>query len=226
MRWFIFFVFLIVAAGAAAFCSYEGSPLRVWLEKRAEEERNAPTPENTLLAPFATDVPENYTPPTTKEDIASRLPINKVPLDQQHRNEREISDWIVKIVAESLAFDGENFDNVTTNIGKYFIQSAYDEYTEFLQKGNFKNSLVSNNLRLYSFVESTPVLVTKESLEGRYRWLFKVPIMLSFLDKSARDYKGKQATNNEIIITLQVGRYDEADTSGILIESYKVRIKK
>ncbi len=223
MRLFIVFFLVVLAAGAAAFASYEGSPVRQWLETRAAAKKSE-TPEVLYLAPFV-EIPENYVPPQSSEELENRLPINRIPLEDQHRSADEIGEWLMVVIAESFAFDSRDFGKNINEVSRYYIPAAYDQYTAFLEQAGFKDVIEKNDLRLHSFVQDAPFLLNKGSLEGRYRWLFEVPVMLSYLERRAKGYAGKEPSNRQIVITVQIGRYSDAGKDGILVESFAARTK-
>src|SRR3989339_554783 len=173
ISWLAIVILVFLAAAAAAYSSYEGSPVRQWLEEKAEEAKDLNAPEMTGLAPWLlANLPEDYVLP--KLDQEQRLPVNNIPLEEQHRSADEIAEWLMVVVAESLAFDTQNYEQVTRQVTRYFLPFAYDQYLEFLKQGNIEQTLQENDLRLYSFVQEKPYLLNKGSLDGSYRWLFEV----------------------------------------------------
>jgi hypothetical protein len=63
----------------------------------------------------------------------------------------------------------------------------------------------------------------------RYRWLFQVPVTLSFLPLGETDYaSGNAARNERIDLIVQVGRVKpfEGNDIGLIIESWSVKARK
>jgi hypothetical protein len=185
---------------------------------------NENAPENTYIAPFV-DIPEGYTPPKTKEELDRRLPVNRTPMEKQHRSSDEIASWLTTVVSESFSFDSKNYDEVTKEVSKYYIPYSYEQYIGFLEKGAVEETIRQNDLSLHNYVQDKPFLINKGSLEGRYRWLFEVPVMLNYMRRNLRAYQGQEPKNREIIVKIQVGRYSGANREGILVESMNVRTK-
>jgi hypothetical protein len=104
ISWIATIILVVLAAAAAAYSSYEGSPVRQWLEEKAEQAKEFNAPEQTGLAPWLlAELPEGQVPP--KMEMENRLPVNNIPLEQQHRSADEVAEWLMVVIAESLAFD-------------------------------------------------------------------------------------------------------------------------
>ncbi len=182
---------------------------------------------DTLRAPFA-DAP----PPEEKLDISkaleARLPENSVPPEKPHRQVRQISEYVSDIVSQSMMFQGESYKEDLKNILMSFDDDGATQYKAFLQEKNILNVLQSERYHMRSFVIDTPLMLNSGPVDGRYRWLFEVPVMISYMERSATDYSnGEAPTNQKVILRLQVGRHPEVDNkTGILVETWSGAVKK
>ena len=60
-----------------------------------------------------------------------------------------------------------------------------------------------NNLRMQSYVEA-PELINEGALEGRYRWLYEVPVTISFIPEEASDYRNVKPVNRRYVLKTQL----------------------
>jgi hypothetical protein len=221
IRWIMIFVAIFAAAGIAATLTYEGSPVRAMFEPGEEIPENDADMQALLTGCAPWEVCEE----AGTEETLSEITVAEVPLAQQHRTPEEVATWIVQTVSESLAMDSVNLERVISDARPHFHESAYNQYLAFMESGNLRQAIKASDLRMLNFVQNTPYLLTKGSADGRYKWLFEVPVMISFVKRSMRSYRGTVPQSREVVINVQVGRYDEADGEGLLIENFSIRAK-
>jgi hypothetical protein len=181
-------------------------------------------PSKTLTAPFA-DKPaaaQLPAPPVTNV----RLPENKIPLDTPHRNDKQMGDWVETAVSEALTFDKPNSQDSLNNNLKYFDEGGKQQYMAFLQDNSVLNVLQSGKFNIRGFAEEKPNLLNEGAVDGRYRWLFEVPIMVTYMDRNMKGYKDAQPVNQMMSVQVQVGRTADV-TSGkdVVIEHWIGRVQ-
>jgi hypothetical protein len=94
----------------------------------------------------------------------------------------------------------------------------------FYRKNGLTKVLESKKYYIRSFVQETPLLLNEGTVEGRYRWLYEVPVMISYMDRNMHGYKDVQPVSQTITLKIQVGR--AADQSkDILIESWTGKVQ-
>ena len=220
---------------AAHSVQHNGLPdlLAIYLPKYFDKDYGLPDPGLTLQAPFidkkmAAKAPEDNALGIRYEPEKG---INvETDLTQPHRAKEEIAEWLIKALSEILDIDAAGYTQhlkfLETGLDPYAL-TAYDT---FMKESGIIGSLQGNNLKLRSYVEESPMLLNSGVLEGRYRWLFEVPVTLSFLPKDLKTYKGfesKDIPNEYIIIKLQVGRAEgNPGAQGVLIETWDIRRNK
>ena len=123
-------------------------------------------------------------------------------------------------VAESLSFEIGAFDKRQQKVSGYFTPEAYKEYLAFLDSGFYREKLQSGSISLHNFVREEPFLLNNGAVEGRYRWLFEVPVMISYLPAGTTGYKDKNPTNEDLIFKIEVSRVPNAGTEEILISRW------
>lgn len=191
-----------------------------WLDPKPEE----PDPAETLKAPFSYDTPKT----DNIEGLADRSDV--VPLKHAHTNESEIGEWLMTAISDAMSYNvGDDPDIAKVN-GKYFAQSGMRQYKNFLEKNNIQKVIESGRFNIRSFVKENPLLLNSGSANDRFRWLFEIPIMVSYMDAQEFDYKQNDPVNQHIVLTVQVGRFaetnDDQNNFDVLIETWSGKSQK
>lgn len=164
------------------------------------------TPAETLVAPFAD--------PGVKSAKGSPegLPENAVPLNVPHRNTAQIADWAVMAASEAMTFDKDDYNESFKSTEKYFTPAARQQYLTFLKDTHIMNVIESKKFFLRGFVQDVPMLLNEGNVEGRYRWLYEVPVMLTYMDRNMQGYKNSDPANQQMTLNIQVGRTSNLET--------------
>lgn len=209
--------------------AYADSPLNTlfpWLFGPPDE---GPKPEDTLQAPFGDK-------PAAKKEKSELMEMydegrpknNAVSLDQPHRNAEQVGDWVTGVVTQALTIDPNTFEKVSVDVAKNFTPYAQQEYKNFLSNRRILELLKNNNMKLTAFAETKPVLLQEGALEGSYRWLMRVPVMLTYYDRVTTTLKNNKkpiAQTQRVVVTMQIGRVQKRAVDGtddILIERWTV----
>lgn len=164
----------------------------------------APGPEETLEAPF-TDIPLEQLEQTTLGSLYYDLD-GAESLSVSHRIAVDIGDWLNNAVVEALSLEpGAPYDAEA-----HFAPFGQQQYEQFLQESNINQALETNRYRMSSYIEGEPLLLNQGNIEGRYRWLFRVPAVFSFIERRAEGYQGVKAINQRAVLEVQVGRAEDA----------------
>lgn len=187
-------------------------------------QQKEPDPAVTLQAPFARDPEEQnqpYIPGSEKQAEAQPLPENMIPLEQPHRNQLQIAEWLGPIAAEAMTFTSEDPQTDFDAIRPYFDENGFALYQKFLQTHKVQNVLDLNKYSIRAYVKDTPLLLNQAPVAGRYHWLYEVPVMVSYLDRSKASYDGADPVNQQFILRVQVGRSEKAPNAmGLIIDHW------
>lgn len=181
-----------------------------------------PDPSGTMVAPFAADV----TPPQTAEQRASgTLPVNSASLDKPHRSASDLAAWLQQAIAESLSFNAETYNDHLKLLARGYTPSAVAEFNAWATGTGILSSLQKNGLQLNGFVADPPFLLNEGVIDGRYRWLYEVPVMVSFVPRGTTTYQGKEGIDTRrLIVTLQLGRVAVSQLPDhVMIETWSVQ---
>ena len=189
------------------------------LKKQGED------PSQTLVAPFA-DQPQGPPAPQipgkpAPAKPAQPLPENAIALDKPNRSTQQVADWLAPIAAEAMTFINDDVAADLAKTEKYFDAGGRTQYTQFLETNNIKKVIDLKKYFVRSYVKESPLLLNEGPAEGRYHWLYEVPVMVSYLDRGVSDYKKATPINQTILLKLQIGRSNKAqDPSGLVIEHW------
>lgn len=180
--------------------------------------KDEPNPAETLVAPFAVN---------TDAEIGkiNTLPTNAIPLDKPHRLSSDINKWIAVKTIEALNFLEPDYAAQLEKNRASFDTFGYGQYQSFLTQNGITRTLQSGQYTVRTFNDKTPLLMNEGAVDGRYRWLYRVPIMVTYLQAGADGYNNAKPQNAHGTIDIQIGRNNEAtDNEGILIERWSGKI--
>ena len=175
----------------------------------------------TLRAPFAEP------PAAGNEEQTEALSKNSVPIELPHMQNGQMAKQISTMVSESLAFQSTDYKDDLRKILGNFDEEGKAEYKKFLQDSKIARVLQTNKFYIRSIVTDTPILINSGPVQNRHRWLFDVPVMVSYMKRDTADYKaGNQATNQKMTVRIQVGRSEDAPAeTGVFTERWSAKVK-
>lgn len=203
IRFTVLFILTCLVGTAFAPSSAQAGILEFFFGKMKDE---GPDPMQTGVAPFAYD-------PSKPAEILEGLPESAVPSHLPHRSPAHLAEWITTVSSEILTFEKSDYREEIKLRKNYFDSSGLREYVAFLQERNIIKILEDGTFHVRSFVEEQPLLLNEGVVDGRYRWLYEVPVMVSYMNKGMKTYKKADAVNQRIILKIQIGR--SADASGV-----------
>lgn len=187
-----------------------------------KEPDNSPDPAETLQAPFAYGGASEQ-----KNAVVEQKRTTAVPLEHAHTNEAVVGKWLIEAVSESLSYKITDTQDVYDKNAVFFSPSGLAQFRTFMEQNNIQKVLDSKRFNVRSFVKEDPLLLNSAKAEGRFRWLFEVPLMVSYMDAKDFNYKEDDPVNQHLVLTVQVGRVAQADNElGVLIETWSGKSQK
>jgi len=184
-----------------------------------------PDPSETLQAPFATTPEKDIE--DGGEEAAQDPPKNAVPLNMPHRAASDVSKWVMTSISEVLTLDGAQKIEDNEAVKLYLDNAGLGQFSAFLTEQKLSAVLADGQYDMRSYVRDTPLLLNTGVVAGRYRWLYEVPVMLSFLKKGTSSYKNVQTHNKNYILQIQIGRsVDAKNDMGLFIERWSGKLEK
>lgn len=150
---------------------------------------------------------------------------HSLPIEKPHRTNKELQGLINTIVSESLFFDADNYEDSLKTIKRYYTDAGFAQYKEYLETSKIISSLKNNNYRMSVFVEEQPLLLNGTAMQGVYRWLYQLPVTVSFLPRNVYNLRGSSdnMVNKKLTLRVQIRRIRlPDDPDAIQIESWTV----
>ncbi len=215
----LFALFLILGVVSFSPVSNAG-----WFDFLFPQTEVGPDPSETLVAPFADE-------DAVIEDLDSQgNPEKAIPLHLRHRPNSVITQWIRNTVPVLLTYKSDVYKKEYAQKVGSFTKVGAEEYVRFMQKNNILKTLQTGRYNVTGIIQDYPVIVNEGAVDGRYRWLYTVDVLITYFDSKLKNYtrdNESDAITQEYTITMQVGRNKGVGNEhGILIETWDVKAKK
>lgn len=168
-------------------------------------------PYETLTAPFANN--QTLEQEREKEHLDD--------LSAPHRTAREISEWLGMYVSDLMTFKANGYQTQIRELEPSFSSDGLSAYMQFLRDESFLKVLENGQHDITTIKQGDPLLLNDGQIGGRYRWLYEIPVMVSYIQSNTTDYENVTPVNRQYTITLQVGRVQNAPNDhNLLIETF------
>ena len=154
-------------------------------------------------------------------DIEQNLNGDDVALNLPHRTNKDIGTWAMMMVSDTMTYTGSIDKNALKENLKIFSATGAKQYLDFMSQQKILSTAQSNAYDVRAYVQSEPLLLNAGEVDGRYRWLFQVPVMVSYIQRGTSSYKGVEAVNRAYKMRVQIGRDPKAVSDiGVNIERW------
>lgn len=148
--------------------------------------------------------------------------VQSINIDKPHRGDKELKGWIGSAISESLTLDPRRLESTYNQVKPYFTQSGFQAYQEYLESAGIISSLQSTDNRMSLFMEQQALLLNAVEVDGVYRWLYQIPVTLSFIPRN-NTRTGRNVTNRKVTIRIQIRRVPVSENEdGMQIESWTI----
>ncbi len=182
---------------------------------------------------FASIVDRNDPPPAdvrTQFQNSLGNPLSKTSagtadLSIKHMSSQEVSNLLEIILAECLSFNPSDFDQNSRLVQNYFTAQGYEQYKAYLSQSKFGEIVKGQNLQSGAYADRPPLEINSLVQNGAYKWLFEVPVTISFIPVRAQTYNGGATTaqNQRFTLRVQFTRVNEPANPGkIRIEIWQI----
>ncbi|HYD17670.1 MAG TPA: type IVB secretion system apparatus protein IcmL/DotI [Patescibacteria group bacterium] len=107
------------------------------------------------------------------------------PLDQPNLDTPALLSWLATAVVDTMSFSYLNYQKELQDASKSFTKTGWESFTNALQKSHILDSVQSLQQIVTTTPRSAPVLVQQGVLNGKYRWILKMPIAVKY--QAAKD---------------------------------------
>lgn len=144
----------------------------------------------------------------------------------QNYSSQEASQMMLDMIAESLSFTGATYARTVASVEPYYTAAGYRQYKEFLDKSGFAQTLSQQNLQSGAYVHGAPLEINRGVFNGTFKWVFEVPVTISFVPTSFNTYRGDEvrAQNRKIVLRVQLTRVaDPQNPDALRIEIWQAK---
>lgn len=181
--------------------------------------------DETLRAPFAAPETENA-PRNELTALYDEAQLKLKSLDQPHRSSDEIGRWLINAISEIMSIDADVYQDHLKHLSTGMNENAMSGFSTFVAQGNIISVLSSGGMKLTGFADGAPVLLNEGAVDGRYRWLFDVPVTISYIPKNQKKYSGTIPQAQKVGVTVQVGRVPKGQGSDeMMIETFDLKAR-
>lgn len=182
-----------------------------WLDWLFGKREKTPPPEETLTAPFA-------------QITGARVEGQAVhDISVPHRDEKHVAEWLQRAISEVLTIEAATYEDHLKYLATGMDSYALEDFKKFMESSKILEYLQGGRYRLGCVVESRPALLNEGPVESRYRWLYDVPVTITFLPGTMKSYEEANPVSQHIIVQVQAGRVAQGGADGVMIESWTVR---
>ena len=195
-----------------------------------KERDNSPSPEDTLVAPFAD---KSVKPITDKNRDLVRLPVNSIPLDQPHRSTRHVAEWLTQHVGNALILDKEKISKILTEVKPSFTEAAFKQYMNFGERTNIipvvyhsenNDDKGTKEKTLSSYLKENPLLFSSGPMNDVYHWRYEMSMVLNLVEGELTQYRNTESsqTHKDIVLCITAIRVNNTENEdGLLIGKWQ-----
>ena len=147
--------------------------------------------------------------------------------DKPHLSVGEIEQWVNQAVSESMTFDISTYKDNAQEVYKYFTREGFNQYQDYLKNSGIFENLKNGNLKIGVFVDGQPLQLSAQNVGGVYKWLYQVPLTVSFLPRRVNDLVGQDIDSRKLNLRIQVTRVKlENEPEAVKIESWQATVRR
>lgn len=215
-------------AEKAGFFESIGAKIKAMFPQYFQDRDTSTAPAETLRAPFADPSLPPVAPTPLMQFGIGVSELDKTAgknLDVPHRNQDELAKWLDRAVAETMSFSPASYPDHIKHLATGFTPEGLAQFQAWVQNANLIQAMETGHLQMNGFVQEAPFLLNEGVVNGRYRWLFEIPVMISFFDKDVKFMKSSTQIKEtrRLLVRLQIGRVATGGLeNGVLIETWEV----
>ncbi len=145
-------------------------------------------------------------------------------LEEPHRGNEQVGEWLEQSVAQMMNFAPASYDEHVRALSAYADERARADFHGFIVNSNILDTMNKSNFQLRGSTEGAALLLNRGAVDGHYRWLFEVPMLITFLPADAKSYKDTEHLSQHLLVTAQVGRIAYGvNADELMVESFAAR---
>ena len=137
-----------------------------------------------------------------------------LPLDQPNMSTPAIMSWVSQAATEVMTFGFHDYQRRLQDASRHFTRLGWESFTTALQKSRIIEGVESLQQVVTAAPASAPILLQEGIFNGRYRWVVKLPLTVTFRS-------GSQSTTSNLNVTITIERVPTLESpNGVGIESW------
>ncbi len=159
---------------------------------------------------FMTTKPENIYFATTSDGRLVRM----VALSQPNLSNAALLSWVAKAATETMTFGFHDYKVRLQEASRFFTRRGWESFTKALQDSSVIDAIENRKQVLSAVPGSAPVVVQEGVVNGQYRWVVEMPMIVTY--KS-----GSSSRPDSMMVRLTVVRVPTLDNpNGVGIEQW------
>ncbi len=151
--------------------------------------------------------PENRYFATTED---GRL-IPMVSLIQPNLSTPALMSWVAQAATETMTFGFNDYRRRLQESSRNFTSKGWENFTRALQGARIIEGLEEHSQVITAAPRGAPVLQSEGESGGRYQWIVKIPMVLTFQSGTKRSNKNWEVT----LVVVRVPRLESPNGIGI-----------
>ncbi len=136
---------------------------------------------------------------------------------------RDIANKLDMILPEILTFHQGTIAKGKVSARKYFTDSGYAQYLQFLASSGMEQGIATQDLQSGVFMERPPLEISAGVFGESYKWLMEVPVILNFIPRTVQTYRSAEVPQSrKFTLRIQLTRVQDAtDPDAVKIEIWQ-----
>jgi hypothetical protein len=154
-------------------------------------------------------------------------------LDVPHRTVAQLDAWLINIVPQALTFNLTDMNKQYAEATKLFTAPGLVAYRDYLAQSGLVTDMKARNLRVDSVSTDKPQLLNQGVASGSYKWLFDVPIIMSFIPNDTESLRRiAKPETRKLVVRVQLTRVPAKEvltaenTQDVGIEIWQVQARR
>lgn len=122
-----------------------------------------------------------------------------VGLAEPNLNKAALISWLGAATTEIMTFNFLNYDEVFGKSKRYFSKDGWESFSDALLKSGILKSVTDYQQVITSIPREQPTVVAEGVIEGQYRWVMNVTLIMTIKAGSKKNTKG----NNVMVILVK-----------------------
>lgn len=125
---------------------------------------------------------------------------NMVPLDRKHVTNGEIQEFVMLRLSEILNIEAGLVDGLINDRARLpFSGDGFNHFGNFLVTSNLYKSNKDEYKNISTVFLSQPDVVNEGSVDGAYKWLIDVPVLISLYDGNIDTARGNELQRRALL---------------------------